>query len=61
MLYPLGQAIYYIVITAIIVLILGYVLRAEIARFLGRSHSQIKNAHKEVIKEYRSGMEEEKN
>jgi hypothetical protein len=59
MLYPLAQAIYYVLSVAIIILLLAYLFRAEIARCIGRSHSQMKNAHKEVTKEYHSGIEEE--
>ena len=59
MFYPLAQAIYYVVITIIILLIIGFTFRAYIARFIGNVHGQIKSAHKDVLKEYQSGLEEE--
>lgn len=59
MLFPLAQAIYYVTITIVILIIAIFTLRATIARFIGRTHGQMKNAHKEVSKEYQSGLEEE--
>lgn len=59
MLYPLSQAIYYVTIIIVILLTIGFTLRAYLARFIGRTHAQMKNAHKDVLKEYQSGREEE--
>lgn len=59
MLYPLSQALYYVTITIVILLIIGFTFRTYIARFIGKTHGHMKNAHKDVWKEYQSGLEEE--